>query len=205
MSKNANKKATTNNRPCRTEAQKKAGLKKSAKKAGCTVKSVAGYGANLMARSFNSIAVETFAAGAGVAFGAVTGKAAHDATVVGAQMINNKINMSTGKGTVSVKGRFGGWKEMSTGDYLAAVNSGKKFKEAVPNYFVNRHADEVNMTANAIGVVAGGTGFFAGRKGAKKLAQEAIPTLRKEDLILRFQEADGESVDDTDEEGTATE
>ena len=204
MSKNANKKATTNNRPCRSEAQKRAGLNK-AKKAGNAVKSVAGYGVNLFSRSINSIAVETFAAGAGVAIGAVSGKAAHDATVVGAQMINNKINMSTGKGTVSVKGRFGGWKEMSTGDYLAAVNSGKKFKEAVPNYFVNRHADEVNMTANAIGVVAGGTGFFAGRKGAKKLAQEAIPTLRKEDLILRFQEADGESVDDTDEEGTATE
>ena len=204
MSKNTNKKAAENNRPCRSEAQKHAGLNK-AKKAGNTVKSVAGYSVNLFGRSLNSIAVETFAAGAGVAIGAVSGKAAHDATVVGAQMINNKINMSTGKGTISVKGRFGGWKEMSTGDYLAAVNSGKKFKEAVPNYFVNRHADEVNATANAIGVVAGGTGFFAGRKGAKKLAQEAIPTLRKEDLILRFQEADGESVDDTDEEGTATE
>ena len=202
MSKNTNKKQ--NNRPSRTENQKHAGLEK-AKKAGSTVKHAAGYGVNLLKRTGGSIAVETFAAGAGVAFGAVTGKAAHDATVVGAQMINNKINMSTGKGTISVKGRFGGWKEMSTGDYLAAVNSGKKFKEAVPNYFVNRHADEVNMTANAIGVVAGGTGFFAGRKGAKKLAQEAIPTLRKEDLILRFQEADGESVDDTDEEGTATE
>ena len=196
MKKNTNKKATTNNRPCRTEAQKKAGLKGSAKKAGCAVKSVAEYGANLMARSFNSIAVETFAAGAGVAFGAVTGKAAHDVTVVGAQAINNKINMATGKGTVSVKGRFGGWKELSTSDYLAAVNSGKKFKEAVPNYFVNRHADEINMGANAIGTLAGATGFVTGRKGAKVLAQSVIPTLRKEDLILRFQEADDESVDD---------
>lgn len=202
MSKSTNKKQ--NNRPCRSEAQKKAGINK-AKKAGNVVKSAAGYGVNLLRRSGGSIAVETFAAGAGVITGAVVGRGAHDATVVGAQMINNKINMSTGRGTVSVKGRFGGWKELSTSDYIAAINSGKKFKEAIPNYFVNRHADEVNMTANAIGVVAGGTGFFAGRKGAKKLAQEAIPTLRKEDLILRFQEADGESVDDTDEEGTATE
>ena len=194
MSKNTNKKQNNANRPCRSEAQKKAGLNK-AKKAGNAVTSVAGYGVNLFSRSINSIAVETFAAGAGVAIGAVSGKAAHDATVVGAQMINNKINMSTGKGTISVKGRFGGWKEMSTGDYLAAVNSGKKFKEAVPNYFVNRHADEVNMTANVIAAVAGGTGFVAGRKGAKKFAKDAIPTLRKEDLILKFQEADGESVD----------
>lgn len=191
---NTNKKAT-GNRPCRTEAQKKAGLKKSAKKAGCAVKNVAEYGANLMARSFNSIAVETFAAGAGVAFGTVTGKAAHDVTIVGAQAINNKINMTTGKGTVSVKGRFGGWKEIGTQDYLAAVNSGKKYKEVVPNYFVNRHADEINMGANAIGALAGATGFVTGRKGAKVLAQSVIPTLRKEDLILRFQEADDESFD----------
>lgn len=191
---NTNKKQN-NERPCRTESQKHAGMNK-VKKAGNTAKSVVGYGANLLGRSFNSIAVETFAAGAGVAIGAVTGKAAHDATVVGAQMINNKINMSTGNGTVSVKGRFGGWKEISTGEYLAAVNSGKKFKEAIPNYFVNRHAEEVNMGANAIGAVAGATGFVTGRKGAKVLAQSVIPTLRKEDLILRFQEADDETVDD---------
>ena len=203
MSKSTNKKAAESNRPCRSEAQKYAGLNK-AKKAGNAVKSVAGYGANLFGRSLNSIAVETFAAGAGVFVGAVSGKAAHDATVVGSQLINNKINMATGKGTISVKGRFGGWKEMSTADYLAAVNSGKKFKEAIPNYFVNRHADEVNTTANVIGAVAGGTGFIAGRKGAKKLAQSSIPTLRKEDLILKFQEVDGESVDDL-EGGTADE
>ena len=192
MSKNTNKKQ--NNRPSRTENQKHAGLEK-AKKAGTAVKSAAGYGVNLLKRTGGSIAVETFADATGILMGAAVGKGVHDVTVVGAQAINNKINMATGKGTVSVKGRFGGWKELSTSDYLAAVNSGKKFKEAVPNYFVNRHADEVNATANAIGVVAGGTGFFAGRKGAKKLAQEAIPTLRKADLILKFQEADGESVD----------
>lgn len=197
MGKNTSKtnKKATGNRPCRTEAQKHAGLNK-AKKAGGTVKTVAMYGANLFGRSFNSIAVETFAAGTGVLVGAASGKAAHDATVVGAQMINNKINMSTGRGTVSVKGRFGGWKELSTSDYLAAVNSGKKFKEAIPNYFVNRHADEVNMGANAIGALAGATGFITGRTTAKAFAQEIIPTLRKEDLVLKFQEADDESVDD---------
>ena len=203
MSKNTNKSQNQNNRPSRTEGQKHAGLEK-AKKAGGVVKSAAGYTANLLKRSGGSIAVETFADAAGVLMGAAVGKGAHDATVIGSQVINNKINMATGKGTVSVKGRFGGWKEISTSDYLAAVNSGKKFKEAIPNYFVNRHADEVNMSANVIGAVAGGTGFIAGRKGAKKLAKEAIPTLRKEDLILRFQEADGESVDDL-EDGTADE
>ena len=196
MKKNTNKKQS-NERPCRTESQKHAGLNK-AKKAGNAVKSVAGYGANLLGRSFNSIAVETFAAGAGVAIGAVSGKAAHDATVVGAQLINNKVNMTTGKGSVSVKGRFGGWKEISTGEYLTAINNGKRFKEVVPNYFVNRHADEVNMGADVIGAVAGATGFVTGRKGAKVLAQSVIPTLRKEDLILKFQEADDESVDDDD-------
>ena len=201
MSKNTNKKQ--NNRPSRTENQKHAGLEK-AKKAGGAVKSVAGYGVNLLRRSGGSIAVETFADAAGVLMGAAVGKGAHDATVVGAQVLNNKINMASGKGTVSVKGRFGGWKEISTSEYLAAVNSGKKFKEAIPNYFVNRHADEVNTTANVIGAVAGGTGFLAGRKGAKKLAKNAVPTLRKEDLILKFQEADGESVDGA-EGGTADE
>lgn len=190
MGKNAQKE----NRPCTSEAKKNKGLN-AAKKAGSTVKHAAGYGVNLLKRTGGSIATETFADAAGILMGAAVGKGAHDATVIGSQLVNNKINMTTGKGTVSVKGRFGGWKEISTTDYLAAVNSGKKFKEAIPNYFVNRHADEVNTTANVIGVVAGGTGFIAGRKGAKKLAKSAIPTLRKEDLILKFQEADGESVD----------
>ena len=201
MSKNTNKKQ--NNRPSRTENQKHAGLEK-AKKAGTAVKSAAGYGVNLLKRTGGSIAVETFADATGILMGAAVGKGAHDATVVGTQLINNKINMTTGKGTISVKGRFGGWKEISTTEYIAAINSGKKFKEAIPNYFVNRHADEVNTTANVIGAVAGGTGFLAGRKGAKKLAKSAVPTLRKEDLILKFQEEDGESLDGM-EGGTADE
>ena len=195
-----------NNRKCSTEAHKKHGVSNAAKKAGSTVKHAIGYGIDLVNRSAGEVALDLASAGAGVAFGALCCKGAHDTVTVGAQMINNKINMSTGKGTISVKRKFGGWKEISTSEYMAAINRGKKFEEAIPNYWTNRHADEINTTADIIGGVAGVGGTAIGFTGTRRLGKKVVPNLSKEYLIerqLRQQmHSTDEPVDDSSKDET---
>lgn len=174
-----------NNRKCSTEAHKKHGVANAAKKAGSSIKHAVGYGLDLANRSAGEVILDLGSAGAGVAFGVLCGKGAHDTVTVGAQMINNKINMSTGKGTISVKRKFGGWKEISTSEYMAAINRGKKFEEAIPNYWTNRHADEINTTADIIGGVAGVGGVAIGFTGTRRLGKKVVPNLSKEYLIER--------------------
>ena len=185
-----------NNRKCTTEGHKKHGVANAAKKAGSTVKHAVGYGIDLVNRSAGEVALDLASAGAGVAFGALCGKGAHDTVTVGAQMINNKINMSTGKGTISVKRKFGGWKEISTSEYMAAINRGKKFEEAIPNYWTNRHADEINTTADIIGGVAGVGGAALGFTGTRRLGKKTIPNLSKEYIIERQRRQQMHSTDE---------
>lgn len=174
-----------NNRKCTTEGHKKNGVANAAKKAGSTVKHAVGYGIDLVNRSAGEVLLDVASAGAGVAAGVVCAKGAHDGITVGAQMLNNTINMSTGKGTISVKRKFGGWKEISTSEYLAAVNRGKKFEQAIPNYWTNRHADQINTTANIAGGIAGVGGAAIGYTGTRRLGKKTIPNLSKEDIIRR--------------------
>lgn len=185
-----------NNRKCSTEAHKKHGVANAAKKAGSTVKHAVGYGIDLVNRSAGEVALDLASAGAGVAFGALCCKGAHDTVTVGAQMINNKINMSTGKGTISVKRKFGGWKEISTSEYMAVINRGKKFEDAIPNYWTNRHADEINTTADIIGGVAGVGGTAIGFTGTRRLGKKVVPNLSKEYLIERQRRQQMHSTDE---------
>lgn len=185
-----------NNRKCTSEGHKKNGVVNAAKKAGSTVKHAVGYGVDLVNRSAGEVALDLASAGAGVAFGALCSKGAHDGITVGAQMINNKINMSTGKGTISVKRKFRGWKEISTSEYMAAINRGKKFEEAIPNYWTNRHADEINTTADIIGGVAGVGGAALGFTGTRRLGKKTIPNLSKEYIIERQRRQQMHSTDE---------
>lgn len=174
-----------NNRKCTTEGHKKNGVANAAKKAGSTVKHAVGYGIDLVNRSAGEVLLDVASVGAGVAAGAVCAKGTHDGITVGAQMLNNTINMSTGKGTISVKRRFGGWKEISTAEYTAAINRGKKFEQAIPNYWTNRHADQINTTANIAGGIAGVGGAALGFTGTRRLGKKTIPNLSKEYIIER--------------------
>ena len=174
-----------NNRKPTTEHHKMQGVANAASKAGKGIKSAVGYTVNLFGRSVGEVAVDTFAAGAGVAAGVACGKFAHDTVTVGAQVVNNTINMNTGKGTISVKGKFGRWKEISTAEYTAAINRGKTFKEAIPNYWTNRHADQINGFANGVGTVAGVTGGAVTFTTARRIGKTVVPTMRKEDIIRR--------------------
>ena len=138
---------------------------------------------SLAIRSGREIGVDCASAGIGLAIGGLAAKGAHDAVTVGSQMICNEYNFATGKGTVSVKGRFGGWKEISTAEYLAAVNRGKVFKEAIPNYFTNRHADTINGIANGVGVVAGATGTVGGFAVSRNMMNGALMTEKTKEEI----------------------
>lgn len=193
---NQNTNNTQNNRKCSTEAHKKNGVANAAKKAGSSIKHAVGYGLDLANRSAGEVILDLGSAGAGVAFGVVCAKGAHDGITVGAQMINNKINMSTGKGTISVKRKFGGWKEISTSEYMAAINRGKKFEEAIPNYWTNHHADQINTTANIAGGIAGAGGTAIGFTGARRLGKKTIPNLSKEYIIERQRRQQMHSTDE---------
>ena len=178
---NQNTNNAQNNRKPTTEHHKMQGVAK----AGSTVKHAVGYGIDLVNRSAGEVLLDVASVGAGVAAGAVCAKGAHDGITVGAQMLNNTINMSTGKGTISVKRRFGGWKEISTAEYTAAINRGKKFEQAIPNYWTNRHADQINTTANIAGGIAGVGGAALGFTGTRRLGKKTIPNLSKEYIIER--------------------
>ena len=186
-----NKKATVN-RPCKTWKQKVAGVKTGAangtKKLG-----------SLAVRTSKEIAVDCASAGIGLAVGGLAARGAHNAVTVGSQSLCNEYNMRTGKGTVSVKGKFGGWKEISTSDYIAAVNKGKTFKEAIPNYFTNRHADEINAVADGVGVVAGVTGTVGGFAVSRTLMNNALtlPSTRAK-IIEEYERNLNETFDDDD-------
>lgn len=189
MKKNTNKSQNTaNNRPCKTWKQKvesvKNGATKETKKLG-----------SLVVRSGKEIAVDCASAGIGLAVGGLAAKGAHNAVTVGSQVLCNEYNMRTGKGTVSVKGRFGGWKEISTTEYLAAVNKGKSFKEAIPNYFTNRHADEINAVADGVGIVAGVTGTVGGFAVSRKQMNDALT--RKSVKEAQMQEAFERALNET--------
>lgn len=194
-----------NNRKCSTEAHKKNGVVNAAKKAGSTVKHAVGYGVDLVNRSAGEVLLDVASAGAGVAAGVVCAKGAHDGITVGAQMLNNTINMSTGKGTISVKRRFGGWKEISTAEYTAAINRGKTFKEAIPNYWTNRHADQINTTANIAGGIAGVGGAALGFTGTRRLGKKTIPNLSKEYIIERQRRQQIHSTDEPVEDSSKDE
>lgn len=194
-----------NNRKCSTEAHKKNGVVNAAKKAGSTVKHAVGYGVDLVNRSAGEVLLDVVSAGAGVAAGVVCAKGAHDGITVGAQMLNNTINMSTGKGTISVKRRFGGWKEISTAEYTAAINRGKTFKEAIPNYWTNRHADQINTTANIAGGIAGVGGAALGFTGTRRLGKKTIPNLSKEYIIERQRRQQMHSTDEPVEDSSKDE
>ncbi len=194
-----------NNRKCSTEAHKKNGVVNAAKKAGSTVKHAVGYGVDLVNRSAGEVLLDVASAGAGVAAGVVCAKGAHDGITVGAQMLNNTINMSTGKGTISVKRRFGGWKEISTAEYTAAINRGKTFKEAIPNYWTNRHADQINTTANIAGGIAGVGGAALSFTGTRRLGKKTIPNLSKEYIIERQRRQQMHSTDEPVEDSSKDE
>lgn len=196
---------TQNNRKCSTEAHKKNGVVNAAKKAGSTVKHAVGYGVDLVNRSAGEIMLDVASAGAGVAAGVVCAKGAHDGITVGAQMLNNTINMSTGKGTISVKRRFGGWKEISTAEYTAAINRGKKFEQAIPNYWTNRHADQINTTANIAGGIAGVGGAALCFTGTRRLGKKTIPNLSKEYIIERQRRQQMHSTDEPVEDSSKDE
>ena len=181
------------------------GVANAAKKAGSTVKHAVGYGVDLVNRSAGEVLLDVASVGAGVAAGAICAKGAHDGITVGAQMLNNTINMSTGKGTISVKRRFGGWKEISTAEYTAAINRGKKFEQAIPNYWTNRHADQINTTANIAGGVAGVGGAALGFTGTRRLGKKTIPNLSKEYIIERQRRQQMHSTDEPVEDSSKDE
>ena len=193
MSKNTNKKAAENNRPCKTWKQKVDGVKNGATKGTKKLGS-------LVVRSGKEIAVDCASAGIGLAVGGLAAKGAHNAVTVGSQALCNEYNMRTGKGSVSVKGRFGGWKEMSTSDYLAAVNKGKTFKEAIPNYFTNRHADEINAVADGVGTVAGVTGTIGSFAVSRTLMNDALTRKSVKEAQMReaYERCLNETFDDSD-------
>lgn len=190
-SKNAN--ATENNRPCRAWKQKVEGVKKGAAKETKKLGSLA-------IRSGKEIAVDLASAGVGVVIGSCAATTTHNLVTVGSQTICNAYNMHTGKGTVSVKGRFGGWKEISTAEYLAAVNKGKTFKEAIPNYFTNRHADEINAVADGVGTVAGVAGTIGGFAVSRKQMKDALTrkSVKEAQMQEAFERALNETFDDSD-------
>lgn len=194
-----------NNRKCTSEGHKKNGVVNAAKKAGSTVKHAVGYGLDLVNRSAGEVLLDVASAGAGVAAGVVCAKGAHDGITVGAQMLNNTINMSTGKGTISVKRKFGGWKEISTAEYTAAINRGKKFEQAIPNYWTNRHADQINTTANIAGGVAGVGGAALCFTGTRRLGKKTIPNLSKEYIIERQRRQQMHSTDEPVEDSSKDE
>lgn len=192
---NTNNAQTENNRKCKNEHQRFQGMKNAATKAGNGIKSAVGYGASLVVRSGGEVLLDVASAGAGVAAGAVCAKGAHDAVIVGSQMLCNEYNFATGKGTVSVKGKFGKWKEISTSEYLAAINRGKQFKEVIPNYFTNRHAEQINTTANVAGGVAGVGGVAIGFTGTRRLGKQVIPNLSKKEIIEQHEKQESHSMD----------
>ena len=192
---NTNKKATANakvERPCKTWKQKVAGVKHGAatgtKKIG-----------SLVVRSGKEIAVDLASAGVGVVIGSCAATSTHNLVTVGSQTLCNAYNMHTGKGTVSVKGKFGGWKEISTAEYTAAINKGKTFKEAIPNYFTNRHADEINAVADGVGTVAGVTGTIGSFAVSRTLMKNALtlPSTRAK-LVEEYERSLNETFDDED-------
>ena len=192
---NTNKKATANakvERPCKTWKQKVAGVKHGAatgtKKIG-----------SLVVRSGKEIAVDLASAGVGVVIGSCAATSTHNLVTVGSQTLCNAYNMHTGKGTVSVKGKFGGWKEISTAEYTAAINKGKTFKEAIPNYFTNRHADEINAVADGVGTVAGVTGTIGSFAVSRTLMKNALtlPSTRAK-IIEEYERNLNETFDDED-------
>ena len=192
---NTNKKATANakvERPCKTWKQKVAGVKHGAatgtKKIG-----------SLVVRSGKEIAVDLASAGVGVVIGSCAATSTHNLVTVGSQTLCNAYNMHTGKGTVSVKGKFGGWKEISTAEYTAAINKGKTFKEAIPNYFTNRHADEINAVADGVGTVAGVTGTIGSFAVSRTLMKNALtlPSTRAK-IIEEYERNLNETFDDDD-------
>ena len=192
---NTNKKATANakvERPCKTWKQKVAGVKHGAatgtKKIG-----------SLVVRSGKEIAVDLASAGVGVVIGSCAATSTHNLVTVGSQTLCNAYNMHTGKGTVSVKGKFGGWKEISTAEYTSAINKGKTFKEAIPNYFTNRHADEINAVADGVGTVAGVTGTIGSFAVSRTLMKNALtlPSTRAK-IIEEYERNLNETFDDSD-------
>ena len=192
---NTNKKATANakvERPCKTWKQKVTGVKHGAatgtKKIG-----------SLVVRSGKEIAVDLASAGVGVVVGGLAATSTHNMVTVGSQSICNAYNMHTGTGTVSVKGKFGGWKEISTAEYTAAINKGKTFKEAIPNYFTNRHADEINAVADGVGTVAGVTGTIGSFAVSRTLMKNALtlPSTRAK-IIEEYERNLNETFDDDD-------
>lgn len=138
---------------------------------------------SLAIRSGREVAVDCASAGIGLAVGGLAAKGAHNAVTVGSQVICNEYNFATGKGTVSVKGKFGKWKEISTSEYLAAVNRGKVFKEAIPNYFTNRHADTINKVADGVGIVAGATGTVGGFAVSRNAMNSVLMTEKTKEEI----------------------
>ena len=192
---NTNNKATANakvERPCKTWKQKVEGVKHGAatgtKKIG-----------SLVVRSGKEIAVDLASAGVGVVIGSCAATSTHNLVTVGSQSLCNAYNMHTGKGTVSVKGKFGGWKEISTAEYTAAINNGKTFKEAIPNYFTDRHADEINAVADGVGTVAGVTGTIGSFAVSRTLMKNALtlPSTRAK-IIEEYERNLNETFDDSD-------
>lgn len=159
--------------------QKMQGVKEFGKKAVSGPKKLG----SLAIRSGREVAVDCASAGIGLAVGGLAAKGAHNAVTVGSQVLCNEVNFATGKGTVSVKGRFGGWKEISTSEYLAAVNRGKVFKEVVPNYFTNRHADVINKVADGVGIVAGATGTVGGFAVSRNAMNSVLMTQKTKEEI----------------------
>lgn len=148
-------------------------MEEAAKGAGKKAKSGIKKGVGCVGKGVREGAIDIASLGLSVIVGDAVNTAANNLFITGSAAANSAYNALTGKGTVNVKGRFGGWKTMSLADYTAAVNRGVKFKDAEANFFVNRHAKEFNTAGKIVGGVAGttaGVGTFAVSRSTMKSA-----------------------------------
>lgn len=172
----------------KTVAEKKHDAAEAAKTAAGKAGSGIKKGTGMVLRGARKGAIDIASLGFAVVAGEAVNTAANNLVVKGAAISNSTFNALTGRGTVNVKTRFGGWKTMSLADYTAAVNRGVKFKDAEANFFVNRHAAEINKAAKVVGGVAGstaGVGTFIGSREALTKATRTRKERATDEMINR--------------------
>ena len=180
-------------RPMKTGKQRVHDMEEAAKnvagKAGTGIKK----GVCLVGRGAREGMIDIASLGMSAIVGSAVNTAANNLFINGVAAANSGFNTLTGRGTVNVKTRFGGWKTMSLADYTSAVNRGVKFKDAEANFFVNRHAKEFNAAAKVVGGIAGGTAGAGTFVTSRSMMKGAFAT--KGDLE-RNRQACAELVDD---------
>lgn len=168
-------KGQNTNRPEKSVSEKRRSLNGTADKAKKGIK----RGAGAVGRGIREGMIDVASLGLSVLVGDAVSTAANNTFIKGAAAANSGFNALTGRGTVNVKTKFGGWKAMSLPDYTAAVNRGVKFKDTQADFFVNRHASEFNTAGKIIGGVAGGTAGVGTFIGSREALTKATRT-RKE-------------------------